>query len=80
MKCHILFSSKNKKNISKCCLLKFLLSMQMLNYFKKKKKKGKGQMINSFYIYIYYIYIFFFLQKIGLNISCKLSHLGDKFN
>ena len=24
MKCHILFSGKNKKNISKCCLLKIL--------------------------------------------------------
>ena len=24
MKCHILFSEKNKKNISKCCLLKIL--------------------------------------------------------
>ena len=24
MKCQILFSGKNKKNISKCCLLKFL--------------------------------------------------------
>ena len=28
MKCQILFSRKNKKNISKYCLLKFLLSMQ----------------------------------------------------
>ena len=28
MKCQILFSTKNKKNISKCCLLKFLPSMQ----------------------------------------------------
>ena len=24
MKCHILFSEKNEKNISKCCLLKIL--------------------------------------------------------
>ena len=28
MKCQILFSRKNKKNILKCCLLKFLPSMQ----------------------------------------------------
>ena len=28
MKCQILFSRKNKKKISKCCLLKFLPSMQ----------------------------------------------------
>ena len=28
MKCQILFSRKNKKNISKCHLLKFLPSMQ----------------------------------------------------
>ena len=28
IKCHTLCSRKNKKNISKCCLLKFLPSMQ----------------------------------------------------
>ena len=31
MKCQILFSMKNKKNISKCRLLKFLPSMQSVN-------------------------------------------------
>ena len=30
MKCQILFSRKNKKNISEGCLLKFLLSMQSI--------------------------------------------------
>ena len=31
MKCQILFFKKNKKIISKCCLLKFLPSMQSVN-------------------------------------------------
>ena len=31
MKCQILFSRKNKKNISKCHQLKFLPSMQSIN-------------------------------------------------
>ena len=31
MKFQILFFGKNKKNISKCCLLKFLSSMQSVN-------------------------------------------------
>ena len=31
MKCQILFSRKNKKNTSKCCLLNFLSSMQSVN-------------------------------------------------
>ena len=30
MKCQILFSRKNKKDISKCCPLKFLPSMQSI--------------------------------------------------
>ena len=31
MKCQILFSRKNKKSISKCCLLKSLPSMPSVN-------------------------------------------------
>ena len=31
MKCQILFPGKNKKNISKCCLLKILRRMLRLN-------------------------------------------------
>ena len=31
MQCQILFSRKDKKNISKCCLLKLLPSMQSVN-------------------------------------------------
>ena len=33
MKWHILFSMKNKKNVSKCHLLKFLPSMQSVNEY-----------------------------------------------
>ena len=36
MKCHILFSEKNKKNISKCRLLKILprvLSVKQISHF-----------------------------------------------
>ena len=32
MKCQILFSGKNKKNISKCCLLKILPRVLSPNY------------------------------------------------
>ena len=35
MKCHILFSGKNKKNVSECCLLKILPrvpSVKMVHY------------------------------------------------
>ena len=32
MKCQILFSRKNKKHISKCCLLKFLPGMQSVKW------------------------------------------------
>ena len=35
MKCQILLSRKDKKNISKCCLLKFLPSIQSVNLRKK---------------------------------------------
>ena len=31
MKCHILLSEKNKKNISKCCLLKILPRVLSVN-------------------------------------------------
>ena len=34
MKCQILFSRKSKKNISKCCLLTFLPSIQSVTYFR----------------------------------------------
>ena len=33
MKCQILFSGKNKKNISVCCLLKILSSMLTVKVF-----------------------------------------------
>ena len=35
MKCQILFSGKNKKNISKCRLLKILLRVLSVNIFQK---------------------------------------------
>ena len=47
MKCQNLFSRKNKKNISECCLLKFLPSMQSINHIMNKKTlyvKTEGQL------------------------------------
>ena len=35
MKCQILFSMKNKENISKCCLLKFYPARKVLRVNKK---------------------------------------------
>ena len=45
MKCQILFVRKNKKIISKCCLLKFLPSMQskvLRTSFIAPDKRGVG--------------------------------------
>ena len=45
MKCHILFSEKNKKNISKCRLLKILprvLSVKKISAGKHLLKVEKG--------------------------------------
>ena len=39
MKCQNLLSGKNKKNILKCCLLKFLPSMQSANRYDVQCKK-----------------------------------------
>ena len=39
MKCQNLFSGKNKKNILKCCLLKFLPSMRSANRYDVQCKK-----------------------------------------
>ena len=38
MKCQVLFSRKNKKSISKCPLMKYLLSMQNV-LFKQELKQ-----------------------------------------
>ena len=40
MKCHILFSEKNKKNISKCRLLKILPRVLSVNWPKECGPKG----------------------------------------
>ena len=52
MKYQILFSWKNKKNISKCCLLKFLPSMQSViltdTDFRNKTYLREGSSLNSF--------------------------------
>ena len=47
MTCQILFSRKNKKNVSKCCLLPFLTSMLSVNYNNKEKV---DILLNSFCI------------------------------
>ena len=62
MKCQILSSGKNKKNISKCCLLPFLPSMLSVKVLSK--------------IAAVDILFFFFLNfsaKIRHGISCEFS-------
>ena len=59
MKCQILFSRKNKKNISKCCLLKILPRVPPVVVSADDKL----------------IKFFLFFQKTGFGISCKLSPL-----
>ena len=49
MKCQILFSRKNKKNISKCCLLNFLLSMQGVKDIVETKIMLKTVFKNSYW-------------------------------
>ena len=48
MKCHILFSEKNKKNISKCRLLKILPRvLSVKKQLHKKQNLGKNCMEQS---------------------------------
>ena len=58
MKCHILFSEKNKKNISKCRLLKILPRVLSVN--------GQGGVFcdNSSWIY---------LASFSIKVSCGYS-------
>ena len=46
MKCHILFSGKNKKNISKCHLLKIL--PRVLSVKKKKKSTNEKKSMQNY--------------------------------
>ena len=48
MKCQILFSRKNKKNISKCRLLKFLPSMQGDNFLNIRECSTEVEKSNNF--------------------------------
>ena len=51
MKCHILFSGKNKKNISNCRRLKIL--PRVLRVKKKKKKKKESTLSGPVDIFIW---------------------------
>ena len=69
MKCQILFSGKNKKNISKCRLLKILprvLSVKSIhfNVFCTLGKITADDILKYFSL---------FSQQTGIDISCKLS-------
>ena len=46
MKCQILLTRKNKKNISKCLLLKFLSSMQSVKVNGYTFREGKSDKID----------------------------------
>ena len=66
MKCQILFSEKNKKNISKCRLLKILprvLSVKYYNFILKKK-----DMFNVFWHSVEIILAYFLYQNEHLRL------------
>ena len=58
MQCQILLSRKNEKNISKCCLLKFLQSMQSVKRIIPSVKGRK--------------YLLISLEGIFMSLKCRL--------
>ena len=50
MKCQILFSGKNKKNISKCCLLKILPRVLSVNIFKYLDGQVQANRANLYWV------------------------------
>ena len=60
MKCHILFSEKNKKNISKCRLLKILprvLSVKIaMSRWADGRRASSEVYLFTFFKVIYYLY------------------------
>ena len=73
MKCQSLFSGKNKKNIPKCSMLKFLPSMQNLKCpggfaFAKKKNEVKLQKFHK----VMHIHFMIWIQAfiLDLKFSC----------
>ena len=65
MKCQILFSGKNKKNISKCCLLKFLSRVLSVN-----------EPSHCIYIYIHTIVVARLTRSVSPYIQEVLSLTG----
>ena len=47
MKCHILFSGKNKKNISKCRLLKILPRVLSVKYYVEQQIHFNGNVFGN---------------------------------
>ena len=62
MKCHILFSEKNEKNISKCCLLKILPRVLCVKAPSKICSRRHSKIFTSY-----------FSEKTSLDTSCESS-------
>ena len=61
MKCHILFSGKNKKNISKCRLLKILPRVLSVNNFRTVQILAPAKSMQCKYFY------YFFKMSVGTH-------------
>ena len=73
MKCQILFSGKNKKNISKCCLLKILprvLSIRVVLFYFPGQSQGCADDVYS----VYYIIV----QKCYVWMDHLIHHSHDE--
>ena len=75
MKCHILFSEKNKKNISKCRLLKILprvlsVKRHLLLTLKAPSKRHSNFVCSKRHSNFFF---FYFSEKTSLDISCESS-------
>ena len=69
MKCQNLFSGKNKKNISKCRLLKILPRVLSV---KVPITTAADDILK--YIFFFFFFFFFLKNKIRPGISCSNSH------
>ena len=79
MKCHILFSGKNKKNVSKCRLLKILPRVLSVKHMVMHTEYGTrltwftSLWANSADCELIGFFFLYFSRKIGFDISCIFS-------
>ena len=65
MKCQILFSRENKKNISKCRLLKILLGMQSFKYIFQVGPSA----VKAFHLFLQRLQIAIFAENHAQNLK-----------